>query len=221
MTEPHSHATPTDPDGLPTSADPYVPEAQTPAPSRSNAAPAAPGAPDGYAPEPAKGSLVLNRSGRLLVRLLAVVVVVVVGVIAYLVFFRRSDPTVAKVGDCVSVSGSAAVAVATRLSCDDQKALYVVTAAGKAVTCDKDEVSYTGNNRDRTKLCLFYNVRVGECITATPGGDGDAKVGCTAGTLKVLTVRTDTADETQCPAQADVARSDALRKRLICFQTVT
>jgi hypothetical protein len=150
----------------------------------------------------------------------AVVIVVVVGVIAYLVFFQKSDPTAAKVGDCVSVTGSASLATATRLSCDDDKALYVVVAAGKSVTCDPYEVSYTGSTRDRTKLCLFYNVRVGDCLSLTQKGDGDAKGTCAAGMLKVVSVRTDTADESQCPGEADVARADATRKRLICFATV-
>jgi hypothetical protein len=38
--------------------------------------------------------------------------------------------------------------------------------------------------------------------------------------LKVLSVRTDTADKTQCPAQADEARADPTRNRLICFATL-
>jgi len=86
--------------------------------------------------------------------------------------------------------------------------------------CDSSEVSYSGSARDRTKLCLFYNVRVGDCLTVTPKGDGDAKGTCAAGTLKVLSVRTDTADKTTCPAEADEARADVTRNRLICFSTV-
>jgi hypothetical protein len=161
-----------------------------------------------------------KRPRHLLFRLAAVVVVVVVGVIGYLVFFRNSDPIAAKVDDCVSISGSANLATATRLSCDDELALYVVTAAGKTVTCDTHEVSYSGSNRDRTKLCLFYNVRVGECLKVTQNGDGDAKGTCAMGMLKVLSVRTDTGDKAQCPAEADEARADATRNRLICFATV-
>jgi hypothetical protein len=157
---------------------------------------------------------------RLLLGLVAVVVVIGVGVIGYLVFFQKSDPTAAKLGDCVSVAGPANAAVASRLSCDDQSALYVVTAVGKTVTCDANEVSYTGNNRNRTKLCLFYNVRVGDCLKVSQNGDNDAKGTCATGMLKVLSVRTDTANKAQCPPEADEARTDAARTRLICFATV-
>ena len=158
---------------------------------------------------------------RLLVRLAAVVVVIVVGVIAYLVFFQKSDPTAAKVGDCVSITGSDYAATATRIPCDDQSALYVVTASGRAVTCDAYEVSYTGSNRDRTKMCLFYNVAVGDCLKVTQNGDGDAKGACAAGMLKVVSVKTDTSAASACPTQSDAARVDATRNRLICFVTVT
>jgi hypothetical protein len=158
----------------------------------------------------------LNRPGRLILGVVAVVIVVVVGVIAYLVFFQKSDPTAAKVGDCVSVTGSASLATATRRSCDDDKALYVVVAAGKGVACDTYEVSYT----DRTKLCLFYNVAVGDCLKVTQSGDGDAKGACAAGMLRVVAVRTDTSEATRCPAQSDAARVDETRNRLICFATV-
>jgi hypothetical protein len=198
MTEPYGPSTPTDPgdEPIPTEA----PEATSPA-----TAPEAPAA---------------VKSPQRIIRVAAVVVVFVVGVIGYLVFFQKSDPTAAKVGDCVSITGASNLATATRLSCDDQSALYVVTAAGKTVTCDSSEVSYSGSARDRTRLCLFYNVRVGDCLTVTPKGDGDAKGTCAAGTLKVLSVRTDTADKTTCPAEADEARADVTRNRLICFSTV-
>jgi hypothetical protein len=199
MTEPSGPSTPSDPGDEAVPASAAEPTPTSPAPQ---AAPRA------------------KRPRRLLLGLVAAVVVVAVGVIGYLVFFQKSDPTSAKVDDCVSISGPASLATASRLSCDDDKALYVVTAAGKTVTCDAHEVSYSGSNRDRTKLCLFYNVRVGECLKVTQNGDGDAKASCATGMLKVLSVRTDTADKTQCPAQADEARADPTRNRLICFATV-
>jgi hypothetical protein len=199
MTEPYGPSTPTDPGDEPVPASP--PEPPTPI------TPVAPP--------------VRKRPGRLLLRLAAVVVVVVVGVIAYLVFFQKSDPTAAKVGDCVSITGSDYAATATRIPCDDQSALYVVTASGRTVTCDAYEVSYTGSNRDRTKMCLFYNVAVGDCLKVTQNGDGDAKGACAAGMLKVVSVRTDTSAASACPTQSDAARVDATRNRLICFVTVT
>jgi hypothetical protein len=208
MSDPHSQATPTDPGESSITTGSDTPIAST-APTVSTT-PEASTAP----------TVTLNRPGRLLLRVVAVVIVIVVGVIVYLVFFQKSDPTAAKVGDCVSISGSASLATAQRLSCDDESALYVVTAAGKSVSCDANEVSYTGSNRDRTKLCLFYNVRVGDCLTLTQKGDGDARGTCAPGMVKVVSVRTDTAEESQCPAEADVARADATRKRLICFATV-
>jgi hypothetical protein len=208
MSDPHSQATPTDPGeaSITTGSD---------APASSSEPTASTGSRAGTAP-----TVTLNGPGRLFLRVAAVVIVVVVGVIAYLVFFQKSDPTAAKVGDCVSVSGAASLATAQRLSCDDPSALYVVTAAGKSVSCDANEVSYTGSNRDRTKLCLFYNVRVGDCLSLTQKGDGDAKGTCASGMVKVVSVRTDTAEESQCPAEADGARADDTRKRLICFATV-
>ena len=151
----------------------------------------------------------------------AVLLAIVVGVVGYLLFFQKYDPTAAKVGDCVSIKGSAKDATATRLSCDDSKALYVVTASGKSVSCDRHEVSYTGNSRDRTKLCLFYNVHVGDCLTLTQSGDGDAKGTCAAGTSKVVSVRTDTSSESQCPPDAETALTNATRNRLICFAGVS
>ena len=199
MTEPYGPSTPTDPGDEPVPAS--SPERPTPT-------------------TPVAAPTVRKAPRRLLLRLAAVVVVVVVGVIAYLVFFQKSDPTAAKVGDCVSVTGSENAATATRISCNDQSALYVVTASGKSVTCDAYEVSYTGNNRDRTKLCLFYNVAVGDCLKVSQNGDGDAKGACAAGMLKVVSVKTDTSAASACPAQSDAARADATRNRLICFVTV-
>ena len=200
MTEPNGPSTPTDPGDEPIPAS----SSEPPTPSAPPAAPA-----------------VAKSPRRLLVRLAAVVVVIVVGVIAYLVFFQKSDPTAAKVGDCVSITGSDYAATATRIPCDDQSALYVVTASGRTVTCDAYEVSYTGSNRDRTKMCLFYNVAVGDCLKVTQNGDGDAKGACAAGMLKVVSVRTDTSAASACPTQSDAARVDATRNRLICFVTVT
>ena len=197
MTEPYGPTTPTDP------GDESIPT-KVPEPTSPETAPSTPG------PVKIPKRLILGA---------AVLVVIVGAVIGYLVF-QKSDPTAAKVGDCVKITGASNLATATRLSCDDELALYVVTAAGKAVTCDSSEVSYTGSTRDRTKLCLFYNVRVGDCLTVTPNGDGDAKGACTAGTLKVLSVSTDTADKTKCPAAADEARADVTHNRLICFATV-
>jgi hypothetical protein len=248
MTEPYGPSTPTDPGDEPIPAsgaqaapNDTVPES-VPAPAAqatpseavaesipagaSEVPPVSPAAdgtpstpPDGTPSTPPDVKPGVGIPKRLL-RLAAVVVVVVVGVIGYLVFFQKSDPTAAKVGDCVSITGPSNLATATRLSCDDQKALYVVLAAGKTVTCDSNEVSYSGSTRDRTKLCLFYNARVGDCLKLTQNGDGSAKGTCTAGMLKVLLARTDTADKTQCPADADGAMADTTRTRLICFSTV-
>ena len=175
-------------------------------------------APDSYVSTPKRRR---PRRRTLLLGAAAVLLAIVVGVVGYLLFFQKSDPTAARVGDCVSVKGSAIAATATRLSCDDASALYVVTAAGKSVTCDSHEVSYTGGNRDRTRLCLFYNVKVGDCLTLTQNGDGDAKGTCAKGTSKVVSVRTDTANAAQCPPEADTALTNTTRNRLICFAGVS
>ena len=225
MTEPHGQSTPTDPGDESLAASPPTPS-DDPAPSAApSATPRDPVEESSTAGEvvppqpdtpPSAGAGVAQR----LVRVAAVVVVVVVGVIGYLVFFQKSDPTAAKVGDCVSITGSATLATATRLSCTDPSALYVVVAAGKGVTCDSSEVGYRGSARDGTKLCLFYNVAVGDCLKIAPNGDGTAKVACAPGMLKVLSVVTDTADKSTCPADAEEATSDPTRNRLICFATV-
>ena len=193
MTDPDSQATPSDPPKSEIAPDSYV---STPVRRR-----------------PRRRTLVLGAA--------VVLLAIVVGVVGYLLFFRKSDPTTAKVGDCVSVTGSAIAATATRLSCDDARALYVVTAAGKSVTCDSHEVSYTGGSSDGTKLCLFYNVKVGDCLTLTQKGDGDAKGTCAKGMSKVASVRTDTANAAQCPPEADTALTNATRNRLICFAAVS
>jgi hypothetical protein len=193
MTDPDSQATPSDP-----------PKSQI--------------APESYVSTPERRG---PRRRTLLLGAAAVLLAIVVGVVGYLLFFQKSDPTTAKVGDCVSIRSSAIAATATRLSCDDASALYVVTAAGKSVTCDSHEVSYTGGARDRTKLCLFYNVKVGDCLTLTQKGDGDAKGTCAKGMSKVASVRTDTASAAQCPPEADTALTNTTRNRLICFAAVS
>ena len=175
-------------------------------------------APDSYVSTPERRR---PRRRTLLLGAAAVLLAIVVGVVGYLLFFQKSDPTAARVGDCVSVKGSAIAATATRLSCDDASALYVVTAAGKSVTCDSHEVSYTGGSRDRTKLCLFYNVKVGDCLTLTQSGSGDPKGTCAKGMSKVASVRTDTASAAQCPPEADTAFTNTTRNRLICFAAVS
>jgi hypothetical protein len=232
MTEPYGPSTPTDPGDEPVSPKPDQPtgatgdEPVTPnpdggAPTSAGDEPVTPTADGPAAATGAGGDGAAPRSYRLLIRIAAVVLVVVVGVVAYIAFFQKSDPTAAKVGDCVSITMSGTLATATRLSCDDVKALYVVTAAGPSVQCDAYEASYFGSTRDRAKLCLFYNVKVGDCLKVTANGDGEAKGACEAGMLKVVLVSTDTADASTCPASADVARPDVTRKRLICFATVT
>lgn len=194
MSGPHLQPTPSDPESEPL---------PTPEPGAS--------APD--------GTITVRNPRRVLFGLAAAVVVVVVAVVGYVLVFARSDATAAKVGDCVSVSGSAASATARRVACSDSSALYVVTATGAKVTCDVSEVTYTGGERDRTRLCLFYNVRVGDCLAIAQGGT--TKGSCAPGTLKVVYVDTSSADETKCPAEADVARTDDTHARLICFATLT
>jgi hypothetical protein len=157
---------------------------------------------------------------RLLFRLGAVVVVVVVAVLGYVAIFARSDAMAARVGDCVSISGSSSSAHARRVACSDSTALYVVTATGRTPTCDASEVTYTGSLLDRTKLCLFYNLRVGECLTVARAGEGESKDPCAPGRLKVVHVDASTADQTKCPPEADIARTDDTRARLVCFVTV-
>lgn len=188
-----------------------------PTPSDPETGPRQPGRP--ATPGPDAAMTVVNPR-RLLFRLAAVVVVIVVAVLGYVSVFARSDATAAKVGDCVSVTGSASDARARRVACSDSSALYVVTAAGPKVNCDSSEVTYTGGARDRVRLCLFYNVRVGDCLAPGQGGGPDTKAPCAPGRLKVVYVDTSSADETKCPPEADVARTDDTNARLVCLATL-
>ncbi|MBI4900810.1 MAG: hypothetical protein HY829_10070 [Actinobacteria bacterium] len=210
MTGPHAQPTPTDPESEAVRADPARPTG----PAGAEAVRA------GAARTPAADTITVVNPRRLLFRLGAVVVVVVVAVLGYVAIFARSDAMAARVGDCVSISGSGSDAHARRVACSDSTALYVVTATGRTPACDPSEVTYTGSLLDRTKLCLFYNLRVGECLTVTRGGDGESKDGCAPGRLKVVYVDASTADQTKCPAEADIARTDETRTRLVCFVTV-
>ncbi len=167
------------------------------------------------------GATTLVSLRRVLFRLLAVVVVVVVAVLGYTLLFARGDATAAKVGDCVSITGPASAAHVRRVACSDSSALYVVTATGRTAACDVSEVTYSGSPRDRTRLCLFYNLRTGECLAVSRSGGGDTKGACAPGMLKVVFVDSSSADQTTCPPQADVARTDDVRNRLVCFVTLT
>lgn len=200
MTDPYRQATPTDP-----SDDAYLP------------VPSAHDTPRRAVMTAARG----GRSRRLLFAVAAIAVVLVVGVGGYVAIFQKSGLGATSVGDCVSMSGSSTSMTAKRISCDDPKALYVVTATGTATNCDAGEVTYSGSGIRRTNLCLFYNVRQGECLASSQQGGDAAKTSCTPGTIKVVSVRTDTSDKTQCPTSADLAKIDITRKRMVCFETVT
>lgn len=158
---------------------------------------------------------------RILVAVLAVVVVLGAAAVVWRNYVAYSDPAVSRVGDCLRISGSESSPTATRLSCKDNAAMYVVTATARSVTCDsaEDTLKITGRDGAVTTLCLFYNVSVGDCIT----GDrslSDTRQPCASGLKKVVKVATGTADRTTCPPESDSALSDAKHPRLVCFVTV-
>ncbi len=180
--------------------------------------------PPGMIPPPAPVKKDKKRQ-RLLV---AILVVVLAGLAIFAVVrSQKTSTTAADVGACIKVTSATLTDPKTEQApCTDPAALFVVTETGGSdVKCDVNEPSYVeGRNTDdpQSRVCLRYNLTVGECLD--PGATESSvpkKVDCatpTEETAKLVQLRTDTADESQCPADTTPL---ALAKRniLYCFGT--
>lgn len=200
------------------------PEAGQPAPAYPGAAqPPYPGAAfsgQSGAPVPpagaAKPSVAKRGAAGLIRNLIAIAVLLVLGVVGYLVF--KPGVAGAKVGDCLTIAGNDTSAKADFLSCEDPNAAYVVTSTDGQ--CDSAESSYEVSKTgvQITKLCVWYNVKVGECLTDDSKGAAQKKP-CESGLFRAEVVKDGTSDEKQCP-DGTQALGDAKRNKLICFSEV-
>jgi hypothetical protein len=170
-----------------------------------------PSAPSGGAKAAAVGVGFLKTVvGRIVI---AVVIAAIAGVIYFVV---KPGPAGTKVGECLNITGTTANPDATKVSCDDAKATYVVTAVG--ATCDEYEDEFTFKTKGATvsKLCLFYNVKVGDCLTVSTTG-ADSKGVCSPGSYKVTLTKDGTSDDTQCPGESTTSIPNVTRNKLICL----
>jgi hypothetical protein len=135
---------------------------------------------------------------------------------AVVIFVVKPGASGAKVGECLNITGTTKEPDATKVSCDDAKATYVVTAVGAACDEYEDEFTFTQKGATVSKLCLFYNVKVGECIKVSTSG-ADTKGDCSPGTYKVLLTKDGTTDDSQCPAEATTSIPNVTRNKLLCL----
>lgn len=201
---------PAGPPQSPYPGQPQNPYGQGPIPNAYATGPG-PSAPSGGAKAAAVGlGLLKTVAGRIII---AVVVVAIAGVIYFVV---KPGASGAKVGECLNITGTTANPDATKLSCDDAKATYVVTAVG--ATCDEyeDEFTFKAKGATVSKLCLFYNVKVGDCLTVNTKG-ADSKGACTPGSYKVTLTKDGTSDESQCPTGSTSSVPNVTRNKLICL----
>jgi hypothetical protein len=134
--------------------------------------------------------------------------------------YKNTGAAAMKVNDCVAITGTKSSPDAKKVSCTDATAIYKVTALD--VTCDENESEYTETIKGlSTKLCLFYNVTVGECIAKGTASKVSSKGACTPGTYKVLATKDDTADENTCPDMTEFTLPNTTRNKLICLVQVT
>jgi hypothetical protein len=147
-------------------------------------------------------------------RIVLAAIVLAIGGIIFIVV--KPGAAAAKVGDCLNLTGTTATPNASMVSCDDPTATYVVTAQG--ATCDENEDEFTFTTKGATikKVCLFYNVKVGDCLTVGTTG-AEAKGACTPGASKVTLATTGTADISQCPAESTTSIPNVTRNKLICL----
>lgn len=134
--------------------------------------------------------------------------------------YKNTGAAAMKVNDCVTITGTKSSPDAKKVSCTDAKAIYKVTALD--TTCDENESEYTETIKGlSTKLCLFYNVTVGECIAKGTASTVSSKGACSPGTYKVLATKDDTADENTCPDMTEYTLPNTTRNKLLCLVQVT
>ncbi|MCE6994171.1 hypothetical protein LZG04_04995 [Saccharothrix sp. S26] len=172
--------------------------------------PAGPTAVPGARPAPAAETGRTGGGGRKV--LIGVLVVLLIGLVAYGVRYLTSDAANAEVGDCVSVSAeSDNRADVDTLDCSADRASYKV---GKVLdqadaTCPEDglytEIVPTSGVGDGYKLCLLPNMAEGSCYKPDDGS-GFVKTDCVGPeTIKVIKVMQGVADLEACPDGAGMA----------------
>jgi hypothetical protein len=133
----------------------------------------------------------------------------------------------AKIGDCVTLSGTMLDANIDHAVCGSNEANYKVVA--KAPTqdgcaSDVDQTYYvTVAGREQGALCLDIDWVPGECMTIPTGNDSPTHSPCTPGkpdTVKVLEILTATTDENQCPDSTTQYFSYDERKLVVCVAEV-
>ncbi len=144
--------------------------------------------------------------------LVGVLVLLLIGLVAYGVRYLTSGSANAEVGDCVSVSAeSDNRAEVDTLDCSADQASYKVGKVLDATdaTCPEDglytEIVPAGGAGDGYKLCLLPNMAEGSCYKAADGS-GFVKTDCTGpDTFKVTKVIQGSADLEACPDGAGMA----------------
>ena len=149
-----------------------------------------------------------------------------VGAIVGVIFWLRSGQTAAaNVGDCIAVTDATAANPDTeRISCDDPKAVYVVTeVANGDLTCDNGENAYQQFEKKGGKitktLCLRPNAKEGDCFDESAANGDIARVACDdpKASVKFTKVDTSKADETLCPAATATSGPWTLPKRNVTY----
>ncbi len=171
--------------------------------------PVAPGSyPPGMIPPPATPPT--DKKKRLLLTAV-VLLVVAIAVTFTIVHNQKTATTAANVGDCIKITSATLIDPKTEQApCTDPAALFKVTeTGGNDVQCDPNEPSYVeGKDTDdpSSRVCLRYNLAVGECIDeGLLDSSVPKKVDCTtptSSTAKLVSIDLTSADESKCPADS-------------------
>lgn len=229
MTDPYGQNGPTPPQGgqNPYGGQPQNPypqgQPQSPYPQGPNPYPQGPNpyaqgpVPNAYAAAPA-GKVKGAASFGIARRVISIIVVAALAFGGYFIW-KFTGVGAMKAGDCVVATGTKSDPTVKKVNCSDANAVYQVTAVD--TTCDESESSYTETYRgSSTKLCLYYNVSQGDCVTPGTSTTVSTKGACAPGAYKVVLVRTDTADENECPDMTEFTVPNTTRNRLICLTKV-
>lgn len=168
-----------------------------------------PGAPGGHRgadfPPPPAGPAKRSEKG-LIIGIVAVVVIAIVGVTVLVQ--QKTDTTAASVGSCIKITSATTTNPDTsQEDCSSRAAVFVVTETGGSdVKCDANEASYvqgSDTNNPSSRVCLRYNLKVGECIDlGLLSSSVPKKVTCSASTttttVKLASLAMDSSDESRC-----------------------
>lgn len=210
----------------PPSGDGFPPPSGGAFPPPSGGAYPPPGAPGNYPPGmiPPPAAPAKDKKRRLLLTI-AVLVVAAIAITFSIVHNQKTATTAANVGDCIKITSATLTDPKTEQApCTDPNALFKVTETGGSdVTCDPNEPSYVeGKDTDdpSSRVCLRYNLAVGECIDeGLLDSSVPKKVDCsapTSSTAKLVSIDLTSADESKCPADS-TALPLVKRNIVYCF----